>query len=77
MNAWNPAEAKSDFEVAVITNCSVLIRQCMECVLPFQKAASTDPSLEKVVQQQLLKLEQLKKQKDKQDQAWLTQAFKN
>lgn len=44
-------------------------------ILPFQKAAIIDPSLTKTVQQQLVKLEELKKQKNKSDKAWLTQAF--
>lgn len=48
----------------------------MRNALPFQKAASVDPSLAKAVQQQLHKLEELKRQKDKADQAWLFQAFK-
>nr|CAG4647221.1 EOG090X09NR [Megafenestra aurita] len=53
INAWNPQEAKNDFE----------------------KAATIDPSLTKAVQQQLAKLEELKKQKNKSDKAWLSQAF--
>ena len=43
--------------------------------LPLQKAALIDPSLTKAVQQQLAKLEELKKEKNKSDKAWLSQAF--
>nr|CAG4637181.1 EOG090X09NR [Ceriodaphnia reticulata] len=40
-----------------------------------EKSALIDPSLTKAVQQQLAKLEELKKQKNKSDKAWLSQAF--
>uniref|UniRef100_A0A0P5NMD3 Aryl hydrocarbon receptor-interacting protein AIP722 n=1 Tax=Daphnia magna TaxID=35525 RepID=A0A0P5NMD3_9CRUS len=53
LNAWNPKEAKSDFE----------------------KAAVIDPSLSKAVQQQLNQLEEMIKEKNKSDKAWLSQAF--
>ncbi|EFX72952.1 hypothetical protein DAPPUDRAFT_325741 [Daphnia pulex] len=53
LNAWNPTEAKNDFE----------------------KAALIDPSLAKTVQQQLSKLEEMIKEKNKSDKAWLSQAF--
>nr|CAG4641862.1 EOG090X09NR [Eurycercus lamellatus] len=53
LSAWNPIDAKNDFEKTVLV----------------------DPSLEKTVRQQLNKLEELKKQKNKSDRAWLSQAF--
>jgi hypothetical protein len=40
-----------------------------------QKAALIDPSLAKTVQQQLSKLEEMIKEKNKSDKAWLSQAF--
>nr|CAG4646413.1 EOG090X09NR [Macrothrix elegans] len=46
-----------------------------EAKADFEKAATLDPSLVKDIQQQISKLEQLKKEKNQADKAWLSQAF--
>lgn len=75
LNAWNPKEAKSDFEVGVSFWYSVCNKILRKLSYLFQKAAVIDPSLSKAVQQQLNQLEEMIKEKNKSDKAWLSQAF--
>ena len=78
LNAWNPNEAKNDFEVGFpYLSYSLNYYLIINCLPAEQKAALNDPSLAKTVQQQLCKLEEMKKEKDKTDKAWLSQAFGN
>ena len=64
LNAWNPNEAKNDFEVGFpYLSYSLNYYLIINFYLPSRK--------------QLCKLEEMTREKNKTDKAWLSQAFGN